>query len=532
MVIASLSIPSNYWDNLEFDDSDLEFIYNHLLEIETPLTVKELTRELINHRISSETNKLEKQQQMGRDIYVPKNRYQVGQTLLFPAIDARGTVKNIRKGNNPEHPGLEVLDIDFSDGTTKSFASGIENHALNELPKIDPNNPLLNQEYIGKTYGKKLSVKLNTLLESSSDLVEIAGRWFPSALLVDVNQGYLNLAEAVLEMENGGPLATTSILNQIELPTDVNIKLTEFSLNYALQEDDRFDEVGPAGETLWFLNRMEPEGVQTIPAWLRPTSININNIDVSQLVKQLDPYTCDELDECQTLIHDEEINELTIRLIYPHWRAGTLPLTSRIASLFPTAYESPRVQFTFVDGETGDKFNGWVVRNRKYVYGLRDWYLSLGMMPGALITIKRSTNPGEIILTTGKRRPTKDWVRTALIGADGGIVFALLKQQINTPLDEHMGIVLSNPQALDSLWEQPKQRQTFEQLVMSTMRELSKLNPQGHVHTEELYASVNLLRRCPPTPILQLLKQSPWAHYMGDLYFRIDENNDGRQTDE
>ena len=42
--------------------------------------------------------------------------------------------------------------------------------------------------------------------------------------------------------------------------------------------------------------------------------------------------------------------------------------------LFPTAYEAPRVRFTLVDGESGQKFPAWVVRQHRYVYGLADWY--------------------------------------------------------------------------------------------------------------------------------------------------------------
>jgi len=59
-------------------------------------------------------------------------------------------------------------------------------------------------------------------------------------------------------MAGGGPLSSPELIRQIELPTNVNAKLTEFSFNFAMQEDGRFDEVGPAGETLWFcegLNR-------------------------------------------------------------------------------------------------------------------------------------------------------------------------------------------------------------------------------------------------------------------------------------
>ena len=64
------------------------------------------------------------------------------------------------------------------------------------------------------------------------------------------------------------------------------------------------------------------------------------------------------------------LNEVQLTLTFPHWRAGTLPLTPRINHLFPTAYEAPRIRFQLVDGETGQKFPGWVVRKNRYVFGL------------------------------------------------------------------------------------------------------------------------------------------------------------------
>ncbi len=51
-------------------------------------------------------------------------------------------------------------------------------------------------------------------------------------------------------MNGGEPMTTAALMEQIELPRASNPKLTEFSMNYALQEDGRFDEAGPTGEVL------------------------------------------------------------------------------------------------------------------------------------------------------------------------------------------------------------------------------------------------------------------------------------------
>jgi hypothetical protein len=147
----------------------------------------------------------------------------------------------------------------------------------------------------------------------------------------------------------------------------------------------------------------------------------------------------------------EPANEVTLSLIYPHWRAGTLPLTQRLAKMFPTAIESPRVRFTFVDANTKEKFSGWVVRPDHYVYGLRKWYEDNGLIPGSLVQIRRGTEPGEVIIKIDKKRQTREWIRTALIGADDGLVFAMLKQVASTTYDERMGIVIPDIASLDKI---------------------------------------------------------------------------------
>ena len=147
-------------------------------------------------------------------------------------------------------------------------------------------------------------------------------------------------------------------------------------------------------------------------------------------------------------------NEVQLTLIYPHWRAGTLPLTPRINHLFPTAYEAPRIRFQLVDGETGQKFPGWVVRKNHYVFGLKEWYKSHGLMPGSLIRVKRGKIPGEVIVQCDSQRGSREWVRTVLIGSDGGIVFAMLKQIVTAAYDERMAIAIPDPEGLDVAWKQ------------------------------------------------------------------------------
>ena len=396
-------------------------------------------------------------------------------------------------------------------------------HLLNKPIEVNTEDPLLNPDLVMKNHGEKLADLLQTALEANPDLVRIAGRWLPRALLVDVNVGHLNLAEAVLDMAGGGPLATRALVEQIEMPTDVNPKLVEFSLNLALQEDDRFDEVGPAGEVVWFLKRLEPETIQNPPVFLRYSPIPYDPGALTPEMHSLEQTLNDELSPAEN--KGTGAGDVPVSLLYPHWRAGTLPLSDRVSRLFPTAYEAPRIQVTLVDGDSGNRFHGWVVRPHRFVFGLREWYEALGLLPGSLVHIQRGKKAGEVIVKIEKRRAAREWIRTVLIGADGGIVYAMLKQMVNATFDERMAIAISDVGALDRIWEQSaKQRGSYETVIANTMRELAKLTPQGHVHAQELYAAVNVVRRTPPGPLFSLLVTSPLFAHVGDLYYRLDKS--------
>ena len=106
-----------------------------------------------------------------------------------------------------------------------------------------------------------------------------------------------------------------------------------------------------------------------------------------------------------------------------------------------------------------------------------------------------------------------------IVGADGGLVFAMLKQPITAEFNDRMAIYVTDFHSLDPLWE--KKRPLLAQLE-EMMRELSKVNPQGHVHAQELYAAMNLVRRVPPAPLLAALASDPRFMHVGDLHFRLE----------
>jgi hypothetical protein len=529
MASVSLALPPDYWKNLSLNNEDLEFISNYLFEKETPLTEKELVPLLIEERLRGEREALANEQRAAGKAYLPKEQYKSGDNLVFPALDwAKGKVAGVRAGVNPAVGEFGVMEVEFEDGSKRAFATGLAVHKLNQPPEDAGEDGALNQSGIYREFGPDLEQRLTEKLHSDEDLVRIAGRWFPRALLVDVNMGHLNLAEAVLDEASGGPLATSSLLEQVELPANVNPKLIEFSMNFALQEDGRFDEVGPAGEVLWYLKRLEPEDVQKVPAPLRYAPIEYDRTLLSPEMLAQEAEIDDELGESEA--PDTDLNEVTIALTFPHWRAGTLPVSARVHGLFPTAYESPRVRFTLVDAKTENKIPAWVVRQHRYVSGLAEYFKKYELVPGSLITLRKGKKPGQTIIEARTHRPTRDWVRTVLAGSDGGIVFAMLKQNLSADFNERMMIAVPDVEGVDEACEQlVKLRPSFDSLVHNMMVELVKLNVQGHVHVQELYSALNVIRRCPPAPLLAFLAgQSEYKH-VGDMHFRLADSEGGNE---
>lgn len=511
------------WTQFSIRPQDLEFLSAHLLEIETPLSPEELASQLIRERLRAESA-VQAKQAAENKIYRPMERYSEGDHLLFPAQNwVTGRVSAVRQARVLNAGPFDVITVDLEDGTKREYAAGLAEHALNAVVAEENESPEHMSDAVAKEHAREIAPKVVAALRGSPDFVYIAGRWFPKALIVDVGQGQLNVAEAFLDMAEGGPLPTGQLLGEVELPDGVNPKLSEFSLDLALQEDPRFDEVGPSGEVAWFLHRLEPEAVRNIPLFLRAAQIEQERAELTDEMLEVERRIEDELTPAE-IQPEGEGKDIQVPLLFPHWRAGSLPLTKRVARFFPTAYESPRVRFDFVDTQNNERFQGWVVRQNGYVVGLRDWYQRRGLMPGSYVRVRRGEKPGEVQVSTEAHRSSKEWVRTALVGADGGVVYAMLKQQVDSSFDERMMIYLPGElTTLEAVWQKRSGQpiNNFAQIVTNTMRDLAKLTTQNHVHAVELYSALNLVLRCPPGALFSLLGSRPQFQHVGHLHFRL-----------
>ena len=72
---------------------------------------------------------------------------------------------------------------------------------------------------------------------------------------------------------------------------------------------------------------------------------------------------------------DEYFQRNILVLSYPHWRVGTIPLTPKIKSVFPTALQTERVKISFHDPDDNETISAWLIRPDNYV-----WFKEIDMM--------------------------------------------------------------------------------------------------------------------------------------------------------
>ena len=519
MTVRASQTPEHWGSAFHFTDDDREFLLNLFIEDEKPRDIDTLSLALMQYRAQREEATLRKMQQAQGTLYQPKRSFQVGEQVIFPLLDfAAGRVTAVRDGDNPEFGPFKVIQVDMNGHGTREFAAELNNdHRLNtDDSLLSPLENLLTPVELYARFGDNLKENLEKALAATNDFVRLSRQWFPRALIADVNTGHLNLAEAILDMNAGGPLSTEVLLRDVGLPKEINGQLQTFSLNYALQRDDRFDEVGPTGEVLWFLRRLEPPQVITVPHRLAYIDQTFDRARIPADLLKIEKSIDDELSDVATAVDDAD--EVTFTLTFPHRVSGTLPLTPRIAPLFPSGRTS-RIRFTFEDARTGSRWAGWVVREHQYAYGLEAWYTANDVPAGAYITLRRGSEPGVIIIDLQGQRQRREWVRVAAL-KDSRLTFEMLRRPIPSNYDDQMIIVVEDIAGADKLFNQIQEHATpTADLIERLLPDIAKLSPQGNVHAKTLYAAINIIQRIPPGPLFAALIHQTAFRSVGDGYW-------------
>lgn len=511
-----------YWGpDFVLTNTDIEQIYNHFLEVEKPQTADEITRMIMAYRVAEEANTVKKKLS-GRTIYQPQNSYNIGDKLVFPVLQfAHGDVTAVRDGYNPHDGQFKVIAVEIED-VAREFAAALQpEHLLN----ADDGNALAELVQVDVAelvtlYGAQVKTAVTQELQARPEFVKLGDVWFVKQLMAEVNTGHLHLAEAVLDMNGGGPLPTMEILPHLDMDPSLDASVQHFSLNYHLLADSRFDQVAPKNEVAWFLRRLEPEEVQSTPERLQYQPIPHDRALLSPqlllLERELD-------DEWSDLAEPTSPQPVVFTLMYPHRYAGVIPLSSRIRPLFPPS-NSPRQRVRFIDDQSGEEVIGWVVHKDRYIYGLGDWYEKNGIPIGGFVHIQPGSEPGVLSLGFDRRRPQREWVRLAT-AVDNRIHFELQRRSVGCGFDDLMIVGTDVIAAIDALWRRAdNQQRTVSSLLAEIFPKLSELTPQSAVHAKTLYSAINMLRRMPPGPLFAELVRHQAFLPVGDHYWQFDKN--------
>ena len=519
---------ASFWrDQFELSPSDLDFIYNLLLDAQAAKPLSVLSIAVIEEYLRRENAKIESELSKG-DVYMPQGQYAIGQTLVFPALDfVVGEVLEKRAGENPEHGEFEVIRVRLDD-TEREFAVNLHTpHRLNQSNggHLVDDNALLSPAEIYSLYAGEIDDAMLYALqdgERASEFVEVDGEWLLMDMLTEVHIGHLNIAEALIEVE-GKPLSPDRLLIELDLDENNNALMQLISLNHALGSDQRFEAINFDDTPLWYLTRLEPAEVVTVPALLRCTSFEYNRALLSVELLQVEWELDDEWGE-SSLSNDAPslVPNTSFTLTYPHRLLGTLPISGRTRSFFPNRSDGLSM-VTLIDGRWGTQFSGWVAHSGRYVAGLGKWMEDHGLPVGAQITLERSKSSSEVVVDYRTRRAKREWARMAAADMESKrLRFEMNKIQVACEYDEYMIFADSNPQTLEELrmWI-AENNIPLTDIVEQVVPELTKLNPQGTVHAKSVYSAVNMLRRCAPGPIFYALIGNRKFQDVGGGFFAL-----------
>jgi len=512
-----------YWrDEFEVADQDLTFLNNQFLEEHRPIALTDLARSLIVDYCQRTEAAIRRQLAKGA-VYRPNATFEIGEKIVFPHLDfAVGTVLSQREGHNPEYQAFGVITVEFEDGQEKlEFASELqEPHKLAFAEESSWQSVFaISPDMLYDSYGELVATKLGQVFADRGDYIEFRGRWLPSAMAVDIHVGLLNIAEAMLVMQEK-PLQPQALLSELDLPDEVPDEIKVFCLNKRVSEDERFVDVGTESQVVWSLERWIPEAARIAPDYMRYETVAYDRtgLDVTHL--QLEREIDDEASRLMAPPTAAAATDMTLLLTYPHWRNGSLPLTARTRVFFPEGLPGQLSQITFLDRANGGQFTGWVAHQHKYVYGLAEWYEANNTPVGARIKLGRTDDPLVVAVDFVPRRMQREWTRMAVMGQDSQLSFTMQKRPIACEYDELCLIDEPDRDVGDQVRSDVGDAEAdLGQVVKDVFLELAKLTPSVTVHAKTLYSALNVVKRCSPGQVFATLFSMPEFVTTGDGYW-------------
>ena len=512
-----------YWQTFSLTPADIEFLRDHLLDLERPLTTRELAAALVTERCRREEADLRAELARGV-LFQPKKTFAVGNQVIFPAFDFRlGEVIALRSGQNPEHGDFDVITVDFGPNRRqRNFAARLSTpHKLNaDTPDLLMTTAAVSPEKLLASTARNVPDALAVALDKEPAFATFEDRWLHRDLLAEVHVGHLNIAEALIEM-GGDALSTKALLKDLDLPAEIAPDILAFSVQSALTADGRFDQVGAGDERRWYLRRLAPAEALEIP---QPLCYARQAYDPAALPPHLAKLAWELDDEWSEDSSSEPerragLTTTTLLLTYPHLASGSLPLNRHSRPFFPKGH-GERTLVTLIDGRWGNRFSAWANHTGRYIAGLRPLFDKHKLPAGVYITLERRDDSGEVVVDFRPKRMRREWTRWAQVTEGRLLDIQLRKQEVACEYDELMIIGDDKGEEILGLRNTPFYAQMpLNELVFEVFTDLAGLSTS--VHAKTVYSAVNVIRRCPPEPIFAALATDPRLEETEPHIFRL-----------
>ncbi len=522
-----------YWrDEFQITPDDLDVVSGVILDAGEPVSLGALATAVISRRLDNERTSVASQAASG-DLYQPKNTYDVGQTLVFSALDhTTAEVIGVREGQNPKYGAFQVIRVAFEDGSEREYAAACDiPHPLNRPAEelMLGGDPDLSDAEVIAAYDAYVGSGLLAVLDTSEDYVRFSDRWFLKELLPEINVGHMNLAEAAIYL-SARPMSSEEILNQVSLDVAASEEALLFAMNRALANDDRFDNVGAPEDPLWYLLSLEPSAIKDPPTILengiRATGGEYVGLTQLEMIEDIG----DELDEIPSG-ESTSPDRFDFELTFPYLYTGTMPAcTALLESLAaPDALYFP---VEIMDASKHETFQAWVVPGKRYICGLDDWYDAVNARVGARIQVRRTDDDAPITLSvTREKERRNEWVRTVQLEDDD---FGLQlrpphQQQRAAETDVNMVVDVPEADALAAYMTRDEMRElSIGQLVRAAFHHLAGLTGSGYAHAKSVYAVANTIRRTGAAPVFSELTTQACFDPIGQGLWAYDHALDGQ----
>ncbi len=253
-----------------------------------------------------------------------------------------------------------------------------------EIPVMAQPSPQVVQD-ISMLSDEELAAAIRATLASTPDVVGFGDLWAPVELVPRLSRGDVRRIREYI-VERGEPLPDTELLEVIlgVRPTAADFNVHQLALDVRLASEDDFEFVGVPGAHAWTVREVNP-----VPAPKRRPA------DIGQDYRFL-------LEEPQVSTPGSETVVDHVLTFYEHYY-GVLPYNALLASVLPPRVYpgQTRAFLRFEAPQTHETFYvelRYPTANRGgFLFGFERFF-SANLVPGALITLERSEQPGHLII--------------------------------------------------------------------------------------------------------------------------------------